>query len=278
MRIPWKLKSVAFSVADRIGPKPLYLAQKYLTGRSAVRFKAINRHWIFHRDNIEKHGARSVIEFGAGKNLAQNLYLFAELGIEQTLVDLNPMLDLALVNAAIDGLSALGVAMNGHVRSPADLEASYRIRYVAPLDMRSTPFEGDTFDACISTATLEHIPKQVIEGIWGEVARILKPAGMVSAVIDYGDHYARTDKTIPDLHFLRFTEEEWRRYNHACHYQNRLRHRHHMKLLEEAGFKLELAEAQVPAPPVPGAHQNNLTGDASDFCVVGHIVGRVTVS
>ena len=37
----------------------------------------------------------------------------------------------------------------------------------------------------------------------------MSTGGVISAVIDYTDHYAYTDKTIGMLNYLQFSESEW---------------------------------------------------------------------
>ena len=61
-----------------------------LVVRSEVRHQTITsadrtvkESWQFHHDQLIKHGAERIIEFGAGKNLVQNLFL-SQLGLEQT--------------------------------------------------------------------------------------------------------------------------------------------------------------------------------------------------
>lgn len=271
-QIPWKLKSVAFAVCDRIGPYPLYLAQKYITRRASQHFSKIDKNWNFHRDNIIDANAKRIIEFGAGKTLVQNIYL-SDLGIDQVVVDLNRMLDLQLVNSAISDLSDLGVPTKGPVSSIDDIQQKYRIRYIAPLDMQNTDFISGSFDACLSTNTLEHIPKQTIIGIWKETYRLLAPAGIVSAKIDYSDHYAHTDSSISTLNYLTFSEAKWRSYNHECHFQNRLRHAHHLELLKDAGFRIQKEKASVIKDATGlKIRPENLALVKSDYCTSGTIV------
>ena len=275
MQVPWKLKSLAFSVFDRIGTAPLYFAQKHLTRRSQIGFREIRPFWKFHFANLKEHGSKTVFEFGAGKTLAQNLYV-SQLGISQTLVDLNPMLDLELVNGAIDRLRCLGVETHGHVSTLDELYEKYRIRYIAPGDARATGLGSDVFDACISTNTLEHIPPSDIAAIWKEMFRILRPSGIISSKIDYADHYAHTDKSISLVNFLRYTEEEWHRHNHDCHYQNRLRHQAQLQLLRDAGFRIEAERAEDPVMPPQSLRilPQNLTGSETDYCVSGYVLAQ----
>ncbi|WP_295808750.1 class I SAM-dependent methyltransferase [uncultured Nitratireductor sp.] len=188
-------------------------------------------------------------------------------------MDLNPMLDLGLVNSAIEQLEECGCLMRGPVSTLEEIEDLYGIAYIAPMDMSATPFSAGSFDACISSNTLEHIPRDTIAAIWQETRRLLAPSGFVSASIDYSDHYAHTDRTIPMLHFLRYTRKEWQRYNHPNHFQNRLRHRHHIDLLTDAGFRIEKEMCASPEkldgisiPP------ENMTGSETDLARWGRIL------
>jgi SAM-dependent methyltransferase len=133
----------------------------------------------------------------------------------------------------------------------SDLERSYGIRYLAPLDASRTPFADHAFDACISTDTLEHIPEESIVEIFKELRRTVRPLGIISAVIDYSDHYAYTDRRIGALNYLQYSTEEFNRYNHRVHYQNRLRHYDYARIFAALGFTCihEEALATAPGPP-----------------------------
>ncbi len=270
MNISWTLKSRALSLFDLIGRDALYFTQKYITKRSAVEITTIPRPWKFHKENIEAYRPRSLIEFGAGKALGQNLYL-SRPGLRQQLVDLNPMLDLSLVNDAIALLTAQAALKSSNpVHSLEDLKLHYGISYDAPIDMAATDFADSSFDICISTNTLEHIPVTALEAIMRELRRVLKPGGVISAQIDYSDHYAHTDHSITKLNFLRFSEPQWKKHNHRFFFQNRLRHNHYRRIFAEAGFEILQAQAIKPSKTIPqDLISEQLTGDDSDYCTAG---------
>lgn len=270
MQINWRLKSLLFGVFDIIGERPLYWVQKHVTGRSRVVIRDIPLYWRFHAETIARYGSRNLIEFGAGKSLSQNLFL-SRPELHQTVVDLNAMIDLSQVNDAIRILHEMGARPASQpVSNLEELEAIYAIRYLAPFDMRATGFLAGSYDLCISTNTLEHIPADSIRRIFSELRRVLVSGGVVSAVIGYSDHYAHTDSRITPLNYLRFTEQQWRRYNHDCHYQNRLRHRHYLDLFQQVGFNVVLSRATDYSSDVPGdLHPSTLTGDATDYALTG---------
>lgn len=270
MKIKWKTKSRLLALFDLLGRDVLYFVQKHVTRRAVVALPNIPTAWHFHEEVLGRYAPKRLIEFGAGKNLGQNLFL-SRPGLRQQVVDLNAMLDLTLVNHVIAILSErYGRSNLKPVSSIEELEARYGIAYRAPVDMTATDFAAGSFDICISTNTLEHIPVPVLQAILVELRRILKPGGIVSAQIDYTDHYAHTDKSISKLNYLRFSEAEWRRHNHRCFFQNRLRHNHYHQLFTDAGFGIVQQEAARPCDLLPPKLDPTLlTGDDSDLCKLG---------
>lgn len=253
MKIPWKLKSAIFAAIDLLSaPRLLYFLQKNVTKRSHIEILEAIESWKKHSSSLVKYDLRgTVFEFGAGKSLAQNLYLSGFVD-KQIVVDLNPMVDLKLAEIARDLLSQQGqLKSNETISSLEVLARAYGIEYRAPYDASSTDFGDDSIDACVSTNTLEHVPKESIIKIFTELHRILKPDGIVSAGIDYSDHYAHTDASISPLNYLKYSEAEWAKYNHRCHYQNRLRHYDYLNIFEQCGFtvleqEVDFTETEIP--------------------------------
>lgn len=253
MNIPWRLKSTIFGLIDFLNaPSALYFLQKYVTGRSKVGSLQISPIWKAHKKYLDKYSStENVFEFGAGKNLAQNLFI-SDIVTNQIVVDLNPMIDFALVDNVRSQISDLVALKSQSEISSLDELSLYGIEYRAPYDASKTDFTDKSLSACISTNTLEHIPKDSIKAIFSELFRTLKDDGIVSAKIDYSDHYAHTDKSISLLNYLKFDEGAWKRYNHDCHYQNRLRHRDYVEIFNRCGFvvieeELSYAEDSIPA-------------------------------
>lgn len=271
MQIDWKLKSFLYTALGYLPSGTLYTIQRHVTGRSKVRASAISPNWLFHEENITKTGAKSLIEFGAGKSLIQNLYL-SKLSIEQTLVDLFRMVDIDQVNDAIGLLVGLGVEIDGrNVNSLDDLKQIYGIDYKAPVDMRNTAFDDGSFDICISTNTLEHISENDIRDIFAELYRVIKPGGGVSAKIDYSDHYSHTDKKIEGMNFLKYSDSQWAKHNHDNHYQNRLRHGHFKKIFREVGYAQLLARPDDFLENIPAnLNEKLLCNDGDDSALSGY--------
>lgn len=275
MNIPWKIKSFSFHILSYLPDRALYLTQRYITRRSKVGIKDIYVGWQHHADVIDQTGATRLIEFGAGKTLAQNLFLSTKVN-HQTVVDLFAMAEIPMINLAIDQLRVLEVPLDGrHIKSFQELEDIYNIRYLAPFDIRDSGLKSDHFDICVSTNTLEHIPAPDIKKIFKELYRILAPGGTVSAMIDYSDHYAHSDKTISRLHYLQFSEKSWAKHNHSNHYQNRMRHNHYKDIFSHAGFGVSDENPTDVADPT-GLHFKDvlLTQDDTDHATTGFWILR----
>lgn len=274
MRLPWKLKSAAFALIDVLHADSLLSwLQKHITKRSRMSFSSVSPGWLFHESIISGATRNRVLEFGAGKSLAQNLYL-SRICETQVVVDITPLFDPQLADEAARRIKALtGVAMPA-IRSAEDL-SRINIAYVAPLDISRSGYPDSTFDICISTNTMEHIPEEQLRDILSELRRILVPGGIVSAIIDYFDHYSHTDPSIGRLNFLQFTERQFERFNHASHFQNRLRHRDYERLFREAGFSIESEQVLGWAELPPGFPQDNPRRCDRDFAATaGRFVAR----
>lgn len=241
MRIPWKLKSLVFAILDATHAGGLLAwLQKHVTRRSRVAFSTLSPDWLFHESVIELSPGKRLLEFGAGKSLVQNLYL-SQVCRSQTVVDIVPLFDRQLANEAAQRISYITGRDLPPITSLADL-AALNISYIAPLDVARSALPDNAFDVCVSTNTMEHIPEAQLGAILVELRRILVPGGLVSAIIDYSDHYSHTDPSIGRLNFLRFSDAEFRRFNHRSHFQNRLRHHDYERLFRDAGFVVERDE------------------------------------
>ena len=249
MNLNWRFKSFLFGVIDSMSLYGLlYFLQKHITRRSKVSIKDINKNWLTHKEHLSTIGTPRVIEFGAGKSLAQNIYL-SQYVKHQTLVDLFPMLDISQFNDAAKQIAQITDQPSVNVSSTDDIKHCYQIDYLAPVDLTKSDFDDNSFDACISTNTLEHIPRKSIIGIFEELKRIIRNDGIISAVIDYSDHYSHTDKSISKLNFLSYTSDKFKKHNHRTHYQNRLRHYDYVEIFESLGLEILKKEALNKVPP-----------------------------
>lgn len=114
------------------------------------------------------------------------------------------------------------------------------VDYRAPADAAETALPASSVDVVFSNSVLEHVPPTVIDAIFDEAMRILRPGGIMFHSVNCGDHYAYTDRSIDQLHYLQFSDAEWERWNNAFLYQNRLRACDFTAMAKRAGFAIEV--------------------------------------
>lgn len=238
LKINWKTKSFIFRIIDFFdAQRILYWLQRYVTRRAVIQINRIEDSWKMHEKCIKRYDFPNVLEFGSGKDLAQNIYL-SSIAYRQTCIDINPMLEIDLFNNAALQISKIIPDIKYNKCSCIeDIFDFYSIEYLSPFILDGNNFKKNSIDVCISTNTMEHIPEKQIKELLKNVHISLKQGGAFSAKIDYSDHYASTD-SLGLLNFLSYSEIEWKKYNHECHYQNRLRHSDYRSLIEEAGYEI----------------------------------------
>lgn len=238
MRINWKIKSFAFKVIDILHlDLLLYFFQKNITKRSKRTYKSIPENWLTHKQSLTNFNCKNIIEFGAGKSLGQNIFLskFCE---NQTVIDVNKMLDFELLNNDIKFISEHFGLEYSIINNLDILRNTYNVNYLAPVDIRNIVTDIK-YDAMISTNTLEHISIYDLKEIFFKLNKLLKYHGILSIIIDYSDHYSHTDPTLHLLHFLRYDDVTYEKYyNHRTHYQNRLRHYDYESMFISFGFEI----------------------------------------
>ena len=267
------MKSKIFGFIDQFRlARILYFVQKNITGTAKFDYLEPQRDWILHKEAIERSQSYSLLEFGAGKSLAQNLYLSKYIS-NQIVVDINRMIDLNLVNQAYLQISKITNNDVLEFSSLEDLRKKLGILYLAPYDLLSSSMQEDSIDCCISTATLEHIPKVQIDLLFKAIKKIIKPNGTLSFVIDYTDHYSYADKEISNLNFLKYDEHEFQKYNHGCHYQNRLRHSDFEEIFENHNFIIEKSSI-LERGYLPSRISENFTLSNTIDATVGYFLLR----
>ena len=128
----------------------------------------------------------------------------------------------------------------------AELLEMMNVRYLAECDAAALQVEDDSFDFHISNTVLEHIPEDVLGGILAEAKRALKPGGLLVHHIDPSDHFSHNDNSIAAVNFLRFDDDEWRRWaGNRFMYHNRLRARDFVALFERAGAHILRSERLI---------------------------------
>ena len=249
-QLGWKKKAAAFRVFDAVpgGDTLYYLTQRHIT-RTIPRNLAEADGWqIEHARSFRRFftgdpDRARLFEFGAGWDLHSNLVQWC-FGLNyQTVVDIKRLAKPELVNHTIEhlrrnpprGATRLPETAISHPLEES-LSRAYGIEYVAPSDARRTSLLDGSVHLICTTSVLEHIPVETLRQIMRECRRIAGSGAIMSHVIDYTDHYAHSDPSIDEYNFLRYSDEEWARFNPAIHYQNRLRHAEYGEIFREAGF------------------------------------------
>jgi SAM-dependent methyltransferase len=255
----WKWKAflqMALSVVPG-GEHGNYLLQKYVTRTLPISDAGFADHVHYARQHIDaicRHSIKPVnqatfLEFGAGWDLISPLAFYAFGVQKQILLDVRKLLRPLLVNESIGQFQRIGT-VGGFVRQPAkylngsegasavQLKEFYGIDYRAPCDLKQTDLEFGTIDCITSTSTLEHIPLPDLRRILEECHRVLRPGGIMSSIIDYGDHYSYFDFGISAYNYLKYSDTAWAFFNPSLHYQNRLRHPDYLNLLKDVGCEI----------------------------------------
>ena len=225
----WKIKVFAFWILCLFPNRILYYLQHNITKRSIKPILEIDNDWqfIYEKINENSNDTKNInlIEFGAGRNLAQNIFLSLKIkNLHQTVVDLNPMINTRMALKAYSEISKiLNLPLDVNINSIEKLLKKLNIIYLAPLDI-SKYCPKRKFDFCISKDTLEHIPIKKLNYIIKNLKNILVKNGLLISCVDYSDHYAHRDKSISDINFLKYSDFLWFFLNPPNHYQNRIRH------------------------------------------------------
>ncbi|MFN0185172.1 MAG: class I SAM-dependent methyltransferase [Aquabacterium sp.] len=112
------------------------------------------------------------------------------------------------------------------------------IRYHAPADASATGLPDGSVDLIVSNSVLEHVSPTVLHPLMRESARLIGESGHVLHSVNCGDHYAYFDRRISPIHYLRFSNADWRRWNNDILYQNRLRPSDFIQAARSSGLEI----------------------------------------
>lgn len=219
-----RLHEAGISIAGRrlfeigSGWYPTFPLACYLAGAARVTTVDLNRH--MKRDLL----------MACANRLENTISLIAGVAqIDEALVRSRQQTMLAALERSTD----LALATDGVVV------------YAAPADASQTDLGDDQVDLIFSNSVLEHVPPEAIDGMYREAMRILAPGGSMFHSVNCGDHYAYVDRSIDQLHYLRYSDAQWARWNNAFLYQNRLRAHTFVERAEAAGFTILLNTAHA---------------------------------
>jgi SAM-dependent methyltransferase len=234
-----------------------YLFQRWVSkslppseGRCQFKTEIAKEHYNnFLTYHTLENFSKKYYEFGAGWDLMVPL-IFSQYGFECSVYDIRRLVKLNLINHSLAFIQKEGMlnksTTSSKISDLSDLERAFKVKYFAPFDAKKTSFKENTFDFSSSTFVLEHIPKDDIHDLLAETYRILKSGGILSIRIDYKDHWAYFDQTITPYNFLKYSSKEWKKYNPALHYQNRMRHAEYMAIIQKIGFEVVKEEVETP--------------------------------
>lgn len=236
----WLIKLIAFWILFLMPQKILYYFQHNITRRSLKPIFSIDSDWDYTLNKIKNYKDKEkirLLEFGAGRNLGQNIFLSLTCkNLYQTVVDLNQMINARLCFDAYREISSiLGQNIEIETSNIEDFLIELRINYISPVDVAKYQSQ-DKFDICVSKDTIEHIPLKDIDPIIKNIKNLLINDGLLISCVDYSDHYAHIDKNLSNLNFLRYSSIAWFFLNPPNHYQNRIRHIDYINILLNNGF------------------------------------------
>ena len=119
------------------------------------------------------------------------------------------------------------------------------VEYAAPMDATRVDIGANELDVVFSNSVLEHVPPLVIDELYAESMRILRPGGVMFHSVNCGDHYAYVDRNINQLNYLGFSDSQWQHWNNAFLYQNRMRAHEFVERAAAAGFEIVLETGQA---------------------------------
>lgn len=260
----WKWKAFVQRSIGRL-PYPHFwnrMMQRHVSGTlrlSKSSFESRLRHAARHLDNWRTHGRTDrdpvAFEVGTGWHPVVPIAFFLCGAAATFTFDIAPHLTLHQVRETLtcfldsrdrlkewlpairpERLDSLAHALDrDRSRTGAELLRRFQIILLVG-DARVSGLPAGSIELAMSTEVLEYIPAEVIKGIFEESRRLLAPGGVMSHLVDLSDEYAYFDRSIPPLHFLRYSDAEWQRYESPLIPHNRLRLPAYRSLLHEAGF------------------------------------------
>lgn len=248
----FKAKNLLQTVFSNVpnGERFNYMFQKYVTRslpRSDKAFQGKIDNNKKHLKYFKKYANQPIeisnyYEFGAGWDLITPIY-FSSLGFKELhIIDIRKLIVPELIQHTLKKIFPNKSFDHSAERTLKEL----RIYYRAPMDARNTAYENESMDLIVSNVTFEHIPRNHIPSILKECHRLLKPNGIFSSRIDYNDHWSYFDKSITPYNYLKYSEQEWKKYNPSLHFQNRLRHKDYISMFEKSGFELLEVNPYIP--------------------------------
>lgn len=258
-RIKAFIQNTVCKLPDRLSYKIYFLLQRNFGSLRADKidyiqhFKSANEILLSLEQANIKYENKQFLELGTGRTVIIPLALWLCGVGSVTTVDKNPYLNEDIMNDYLEYIQknreAIEDIMCGRVigtkfdyllksiKSKSFAISDFGISYISPADAQRLNFRDDSFDIFYSWNVLEHIPKDILAGIFKEVFRVLKIDGFMLNNVDYADHFSYSDKNISAINFLQFSEKEFDALaGNRYMYMNRLRHSDFTALFDDIGF------------------------------------------
>lgn len=270
----WKLKAKIQNAISLLPSSASYTAYYWIQRRFGglrqvnpiSRFTAAIETWKRIQGQHYIPSGKVFLEVGTGRVPLVPLAYWL-MGAEKTItIDLNPYLKADLVSESLQYISEneekilrlfgslihkerfeelLTFSRRSHLSVSAFLDLC-RVDYIAPGDATDTHLPDHSIDFHTSYTVFEHISLEVLKRILEEGNRIIKSDGLFIHRIDYSDHFSHSDKRISAINFLRYSDDEWKRYaENRYMYMNRLRHDDFVNLFESVGHSVVEAQPDI---------------------------------
>ncbi len=125
------------------------------------------------------------------------------------------------------------------VESFGELYELLGFEYVIDSSGSLRQFQSQSFQLVVSGGVLEHVKREALSTLIGEMRRILKPGGWAVHSIDTADHLEHYDRKVSPKLYLSFSEETWQRlFENEVQYINRMQRGEWLDLFKANGFIL----------------------------------------
>ena len=105
-------------------------------------------------------------------------------------------------------------------------------------DARHLDLPGGSQDLIISNNVLQDIAPAILDQIFPELARVAKPGGIMSHVIDMSDQFSHFDAAITPFNYLQFSERQWSLLTNRLQKQNRCRITFYRTLFQKINLRV----------------------------------------
>ena len=260
-RIKASIQNFFSLLPDPIGHKVYTKIQKKFGSLKQInpKVKFYNGNKIFNilKSINEMPYNKKYLELGTGWTPITPLSLWLLGAKEVVTIDLNNFLNESITrdtltwiaknkNIIIKEIETIDKSRFDYLLSIKDLDfnsfinemKSVGLSYYPGTDAANMKFPDEYFDYYFSYDVLEHIPEEIIIKIFKEGKRILKHTGLFIHRINYADHFAKSDKKISKINFLKFNEFYFKLIaSNKYTYMNRLRIDDFYKIYRDLNLK-----------------------------------------